>query len=216
MDLIIVIIRTIFFYFFIIIIFRIMGKREMGQLSTTDIVVSILIAEMCAISIENYNESILFSIIPIIILLFFELLSSFLSLKFNRVRYIIDGKPSLIINKGKINYREMLKQRYTLDDLMMELRNNNIDNLKDVEYAVLENNGKLNIFKYKSFINKSNIPFPLILDGVIQNDTLVYINKNEDWLYDYLNDNNLNIDDIFYGFYKNNRIYVILKNETLR
>jgi uncharacterized membrane protein YcaP (DUF421 family) len=193
-----------------------MGKREMGQLSTTDIVVSILIAEMCAISIENYNESILFSIIPIIILLFFELLSSFLSLKFNRVRYIIDGKPSLIINKGKINYREMLKQRYTLDDLMMELRNNNIDNLKDVEYAVLENNGKLNIFKYKSFINKSHIPFPLILDGVIQNDTLVYINKNEDWLYDYLNDNNLNIDDIFYGFYKNNRIYVILKNETLR
>ncbi len=216
MDLFIVIIRTMFFYFFIIIIFRIMGKREMGQLSTTDIVVSILIAEMCAISIENYNESILFSIIPIIILLFFELLSSFLSLKFNRVRYIIDGKPSLIINKGKINYREMLKQRYTLDDLMMELRNNNIDNLKDVEYAVLENNGKLNIFKYKSFINKSHIPFPLILDGVIQNDTLVYINKNEDWLYDYLNDNNLNIDDIFYGFYKNNRIYVILKNETLR
>ena len=109
----------------------------------------------------------------------------------------------------------MLKQRYTLDDLMIELRNNNIDDLKEVEYAVLENNGKLNIFKYKFLTNKSNVPFPLILNGIIQEDTLKYINKTKEWLYNYLDDNNLDKDDIFYGFYKNNRIYVILKNETL-
>lgn len=215
MDLIIIILRTIFFYVFIVVVFRIMGKREMGQLSTIDMVVSILMAEMCAISIENYNEPMLYSIIPIIILLFFEITSSFISLKSNRLRHIIDGKPSLIINKGVINYKEMLKQRYTLDDLMIELRNNNIDDLKEVEYAVLENNGKLNIFKYKFLTNKSNVPFPLILDGIIQEDTLKYINKTKEWLYDYLDDNNLDKDDIFYGFYKNNRIYVILKNETL-
>ena len=172
-------------------------------------------AEMCAISIENYNEPMLYSIIPIIILLFFEITSSFISLKSNKLRHIIDGKPSLIINKGVINYREMLKQRYTLDDLMIELRNNNIDDLKEVEYAVLENNGKLNIFKYKFLTNKSNVPFPLILDGIIQEDTLKYINETKEWLYDYLDDNKLDKDDIFYGFYKNNRIYVILKNETL-
>ena len=215
MDLIIIILRTIFFYVFIVVVFRIMGKREMGQLSTIDMVVSILMAEMCAISIENYNEPMLYSIIPIIILLFFEITSSFISLKSNRLRHIIDGKPSLIINKGVINYKEMLKQRYTLDDLMIELRNNNIDDLKEVEYAVLENNGKLNIFKYKFLTNKSNVPFPLILDGIIQEDTLKYINKTKEWLYDYLDDNKLDKDDIFYGFYKNNRIYVILKNETL-
>jgi uncharacterized membrane protein YcaP (DUF421 family) len=187
-----------------------MGKREMGKLSTIDIVVSILIAEMCAISIENYNESILFSIIPILILLFFELTSSYLSVKFNKFRNVVDGKPSLIINKGIINYKEMMKQRYTLDDLMIELRNNNISDLRDVCYAVLENNGHLNVFKYNI-----NLPFPLILDGIIQTDTLDYINKNEKWLYEYLENNNLNKEDIFYGFYKNNKIYVILKNDTL-
>ena len=79
----------------------------------------------------------------------------------------------------------MVKQRYTLDDLMMELRNNNIKNLKDVEYAILENNGKLNIFKYNFLGLDSSNPFPLILDGTIQKDTLNYIDKNESWLTDY-------------------------------
>ena len=212
MDLVLVILRTTFFYIFILIIFRIMGKREVGKLSIQDIVVSILIAELCAIAIENYKDSILLTIIPIIILLFFELMAGFLSLKFNGFRNIIDGKPSLIINKGIINYKEMLKQRYNLDDLMLELRNNNIKDLRNVEYAVLENNGHLNIFKYE-FLNKNNCPFPLILDGVIQKDTLNYIDKDEEWLYNYLDKNNIELENIFYSFYKNNKIYIIKRNE---
>ena len=215
MELIVIILRTVFFYFFIIFIFRLMGKREMGQLSVEDAVVSILIAEMCAISIENYNETILYSIVPILILLFFEILTSFLSVKFNKFRNLLNGKPSLIINRGIINYKEMIKQRYTLDDLALELRNNKIYDLKDVEYAVLENNGKLNIFKYKFLRHDSNLPFPLILDGVIQKDTLSYIDKSEEWLNEYLENNNLEKEDIFYGFYKNNKVYVIKRNETL-
>ncbi len=216
MDLFLVIIRTIFFYIFVLFIFRVMGKREIGKLSIQDLVVSILIAELVAISIENYNNSILITLVPIIILLFFELSAGFLSLKFNRFRNIIDGKPSLIINKGIINYKEMLKQRYSLDDLLLELRNNGIKNLKDVEYAVLENNGKLNIFKYNFLELKNNNPFPLILDGVIQKDTLNYIEKDESWLLDYLNKNELNLNEIFYSFYKNNKIYIIKRNEVLR
>ena len=213
MDLFMVSLKTIFFYIFILIIFRLMGKREVGELSIQDLVVSLLITELASISIENYKSSIILTIIPIIILLFFEYTTGFLSLKFNRFRNIIDGKPSLIINRGIINYREMIKQRYTLDDLLLELRNNGIKNLKDVEYAILENNGHLNIFKY-SFLDLDNEnPFPLILDGVIQKDTLSYIDKNEDWLYDYLDSNNLNKEEIFYAFYKNNKIYVIKRNE---
>ena len=159
MDIVIVIIKTIFFYFFVLIIFRLMGKREIGQLSIQDLVVSILIAELVAISIENYKDSMMLTIVPILLLLFLEIAAGYLSLKFNKLRNIVDGKPSLIINRGIINYKEMIKQRYTLDDLMMELRNNNIKNLNDVEYAVLENNGKLNIFKY-SFLGLDNsLPF---------------------------------------------------------
>ena len=133
MDIVIVIIKTIFFYFFVLIIFRLMGKREIGQLSIQDLVVSILIAELVAISIENYKDSMMLTIVPILLLLFLEIAAGYLSLKFNKFRNIVDGKPSLIINRGIINYKEMIKQRYTLDDLMMELRNNNIKNLKELK-----------------------------------------------------------------------------------
>ncbi len=216
MDLILVILRTVFFYIFVLIIFRIMGKREVGQLSIQDLVVSLLIAELVAISIENYKDSMLLTVIPIIILLFFELSVGFLSLKFNKFRNLMDGKPSLIINKGIINYKEMLKQRYNLDDLLLELRNNGIKNLKDVEYAILENSGKLNIFKYDFIVSRTTNPFPLILDGVIQKDTLEYIEKDEKWLNDYLDKNKLDINEVFYAFYKNSKIYVIKRNEILR
>ena len=213
MDMIMVVIKTIFFYVFILIIYRVMGKREIGQLSIQDLVVSLLIAELCAISIENYKDSILLTVIPIIILLFFEISSAYLSLKFNKFRNLIDGKPSLIINRGVLNYKEMVKQRYSLDDLLFELRNNNIKDLKDVEYAVLENNGHLNIFKYSFLGFESENPFPLIIDGVIQKDTLNYIEKKEEWLKEYLDSNNLKKENIFYAFYKNNKIYVIKRNE---
>lgn len=213
MDLVMVIIRTVLFYFVVLIVFRLMGKREIGELSVQDLVVSILIAELVAISIENYKDSLLLTVVPIIILLFFEISSGYLSLKFNKFRNIIDGKPALIINRGIINYKEMIKQRYSLDDLLLELRNNNIKNLKDVEYAVLENSGKLNIFKYSFLGIDSANPFPLILDGVIQKDTLNYIEKDENWINDYLVTNNLKKEDIFYAFYKNKQIYIIKRNE---
>lgn len=213
MNLVIVILKTSFLYIFILFVFRIMGKREIGKLSIQDLVVSILIAELCAIGIENYKDNIFFTIIPIIILLFFELTAGFLSLKFNKFRNIIDGKPSLIINRGIINYKEMLKQRYSLDDLLLELRNNNIKDIKEVEYAILENNGHLNVFKYDFLTFNSDLPFPLILDGVIQKDTLNYLNKDENWLMNYIKSNHLSKDQIFYSFYKNKKIYVIKRNE---
>lgn len=216
MDLIMVILRTVFFYVFVLIIFRLMGKREIGELSIQDLVVSLLIAELVAISIENYKDSMLLTVIPILILLFFEIAAGYLSLRFNKFRNIMDGKPVLIINRGIINYKEMMKQRYSLDDLLLELRNNNIKNLKDVEYAVLENSGKLNVFKYNFLGFDSANPFPLILDGVVQKDTLCYMDKDEKWLHDYLRCNNLKKEDVFYAFYKNNKIYVIKRNELIR
>ena len=210
MDLVMVIIRTVLFYFIVLIVFRLMGKREIGELSLMDLVVSLLIAELVAISIENYDESMLLTIIPIAILLVFEKIFGVLSVKSEKFRILVDGKPSLIINKGKINKTEMKKQRYSLDDLMLELRNNNIEDLTQVKFAILENNGRLNLYKNDT----SDIPFPLILDGCVQKDTLNYINKDLDWLIDNLDNKNLNIEDIFYAFYKDNKVYVI-KNDEL-
>ncbi len=213
MQFIHVIIRTILFYGFTIIVFRLMGKKEISQLSIQDLVVTLLIAELVAISIENYDKSIFYTIIPILIVLILELIIGYISLKSNKFRNLIDGKPCLIINNGKINYNEMRRQKYTLDYLLLELRNNGIKDINDVEYAVLENNGSLNIFEYNFLHKKSYNPLPLILDGKIQYDTLKYINKSFKWLITYLDDNHIELEDIFYAFYKNDKVYVIKMND---
>ena len=122
MSLFIVLFRTIFFYFFVLISYRIMGKREIGQLGVIDLIVSILIAELVAISIEEYKQSLMLTVIPISILVLLEVLFAFFSIKSRKFRLLFDGKPSLIIANGKINYKEMIKQRYSLDDLLVSDR----------------------------------------------------------------------------------------------
>lgn len=213
MDLFVVIIRTLFFYFYIFIIYRLMGKRQIGQLSVQDLVVSILIAELVAISIEEIEAPLVLTVAPILILVVLEILSSIITLKSNKIRNVMEGKPSLIINKGKINFKELIRQRYTLDDLLLELRVQGIKSLLDVEYAVLENNGKLSIFKYNFLKLDSSNPFPLILDGNIQYDTLKYLKKDKSWLISLLKKENTDIKDIFYAFYKNNKAYVVKRDE---
>ena len=108
----------------------------------------------------------------------------------------------------------MKKQRYSLDDLLLELRNKEIKNINDVEYAILENNGNLNIFKYE-VIKDNYYPFPLVIDGVIQYDTLNDIDKSDEWLIKYLNKREIFLDEIFYAFYKNNKIYIISHDDLI-
>ena len=143
-----VLFRTIFFYFFIVLLYRIMGKREIGQLGIIDLIVSILMAELVAISIENTNESLLQTVIPLLVLGGLEILLAFVSIKSRRFRTFFDGKPSLIICNGKVNYKEMIHQRYSMDDLLLSLRQKSIRDINEIEYAFLEPNGKLSIFKY--------------------------------------------------------------------
>ena len=213
MDLILVIIRTIFFYLFVLIIFRIMGKREVGKLSIQDLVVSLLIAELVAISIENYKDSILLTIIPILILLFFELTAGYLSLKFNKFRNILDGRPSLIINRGIINYKEMIKQRYNLDDLLVQLRDKGYRSIEEVEYAILEGSGTLSVFPYAN--GDSPLPLPIILDGDIEEDTLKHLKKDKKWVYDFLDKKDIKLQDVFFAFYKDKSIFIIKNSDLL-
>ena len=215
MDLLIVVVRTLFFYFYILVIYRLMGKREIGQLSIQDLVVSILIAELVAISIENVEDPLVLTVIPILLLVILEIVSAFLTVKSNKIRNIVEGKPALIIDKGKINFKELIKQRYTLDDLLLELRTQGIKSLLDVEYAVLENNGKLSVFKYNFLRLNTSMPFPLILDGIVQSDTLKYLGKSKGWLETLIKKENTNIKDVFYAFYKNNKAYIIKRNDLV-
>ena len=216
MELFNVLFRTLFFYFFITLAYRIMGKREIGQLGIIDLIVSILIAELVAISIENSKDSIFLTILPISVLVVLELLLAFISVKSRTFRTFFGGKPSLIIVHGKINYHEMVKQRYSLDDLLLSLRQKEIRNIEEVEYAFLEPNGKLSIFKYNFFKLKSDYPMPLIVDGNIQKKALKYIRKTSSWLEQELKSKKIDVKDVFYAFYKKDKIFLVKKSETLK
>lgn len=211
MKLFIVIIRTIFFYFFITISYRLMGKREVGQLGVIDLIVSILIAELVAISIENITDPMYLTIVPIGLLVLLEIVLAYISLKKPKLRALLEGRPSLIICNGKVNYHEMVKQRYTLDDLLFSLRQEKIRDIGDVEYAFLEANGKLSIFKYNIFKSKSPYPMPIIVDGNINEETLKHLKKDKSWLMTFLNVQKIKINEVFYAFYKNKKIYIIKK-----
>lgn len=211
-DMIIVIARTVFFYFFIFFIYRLMGKREVGQLSITDLIVSLLIAELTVISVENYDKSILYSLIPIVILVLFQCVLAFISLKKPRFRLLLEGNPSVIIKNGKINYSEMLKQRYNLDDLLVQLRDKGYRSIEEVEYAILESSGTLSVFPYET--GKSPLPLPIILDGDIQEDAIKHLKKNRKWVYDFLDKKDVGLQDVFFAFYKDKNIFII-KNDDL-
>lgn len=188
-----------------------MGKREIGQLGIIDLIVSILIAELIAISIENKSDPIYYALIPILLLVLLEIVFAYISLKSRKFRIFFDGKPSLIIVNGKVNYNEMVKQRYSLDDLLLSLRQQSIKDINEVEYAFLETNGKLSIFKYNFLKVSSSYPMPLILDGDIQEKALKYIHHSKDWLLYKLKEKNLQPKDIFYCFYKNKKLFIIRK-----
>ena len=204
--------KSLFFYLFITIGFRLMGKREIGELSIIDFIVSIFIAELAAISIENYKDSMLFSIIPISTLIIIQIITAKISLKSSIFRDTLDGSPSVIINRGKVNFREMVKQRYNVNDLLSQLRSQSIKCIEDVDYAILESNGKLSIFE-KSF-NK-DYPLPLILDGKVEDDVLLQIGKSRSWLDKRLEREGYKVEDIFYGFYKGHNLFLI-KDENIK
>lgn len=212
MDYLILFGKSLFFYLFITIGFRLMGKREIGELSIIDFIVSIFIAELAAISIENYKDSMLFSIIPISTLIIIQIITAKISLKSSIFRDTLDGNPTVIINRGKVNFKEMVKQRYNLDDLLSQLRSQSIKCIEDVDYAILETNGKLSIFE-KSF-NK-DYPLPLILDGKVDDDVLLQIGKSRSWLDKRLEREGYNVEDIFYGFYKGHNLFLI-KDENIK
>lgn len=204
-----IILRTVFMYFFIILVYRIMGKKEVGQLSIVDLIVSILIAELVAIAIEGEKE-LLIAVVPIAILVVVQILMSYISLKSIKFRNLVDGKPTIIIKNGKLNFTEMSKIRYSLDDLITQLRLQGIKSIDKVKYAILENNGNLSVFT-----DNSDYPLPLILDGTIDYNVLKEIKKDYKWLNKILNNKNLELKNVFYAFYAGKKVFIIEKKDLI-
>jgi Predicted membrane protein len=206
----VIFVKTVFIYFFIAFMFRIMGKKELGQLSLLDLIVSIMIAELGALTIDKVDQSILISVIPIVIIVLIQILMGYISLKNTKIRNVVDGKPVVIIKNGKLNFKEMTKLRYTLDDLVSQLREQGYQSIEEVSYAVLENNGKLSVFE-----DTKEYPLPIILDGILDEKVLKEINKDTVWLYKILKKHSVKLENVFYAFQKGDQTYIIKKNELL-
>lgn len=200
--------RTVFLYILVLIVFRLMGKREVGELSIMDLVVFVLIAEVVAFSLDEMNKPLLESVFPIIILYVIQYVNSRISLKSKKVRDIIDGDPSLIIRDGIIMEEEMKKQRYNLDDLFQQLREERIPSIQNIAYAFLEPSGKLSVF----LKDEDPLILPLIVDGVIIEKHLRLMQKDKNWLLDQLNEKGFHqVENIFYCCFENDELHVQLK-----
>ncbi|WP_146812744.1 DUF421 domain-containing protein [Halobacillus faecis] len=176
-----IIIRTLITYLIILFVFRFMGKREIGELSVMDLVVFIMLAEIAVFLIENPSEAIWKAIVPMAVLLAIQIGSAWISLKNQRFRNWFDGKPSIIIKHGKVDEKEMRRQRYNFNDLLLQLREHGIQQVGDVAYAILEPSGKLSVFETKDD-GSSDYAVVLIADGEVQYSGLQTIRKNKQWL----------------------------------
>ena len=172
---------------------RFMGKREIGQLQPFELAIAIMIADLASIPMTEIGIPIFNGIIPILGLLVMHLIISVINIKSLKAREIICGKPSILIYRGKINEKQLRKERFTITELEERLRGNNINNLGDVEYAILETSGQVTVIQKPEKRNTipedfnivpeyEGIPYDLVVDGKIMYKNLQAIGKNYEWL----------------------------------
>lgn len=185
--------RSIVLYIIVLIVMRFMGKREIGQLQPFELAISIMIADLASIPMADVGIPIFNGIIPILGLLTMHLIISVLNLKSIKAREIICGKPSILIYRGKINEKVLKKERFTINELEERLRANNVFNLGDVEYAILETSGQVTVIQkpekrnttpqdFKIVPEYEGIPYDLVVDGKIMHANLREIGKDYNWL----------------------------------
>ena len=185
--------RAIVLYLIVLVVMRLMGKREIGQLQPFELAISIMIADLASIPMTEIGIPIFNGIVPILGLLVMHLILSLINLKSFKAREIICGKPSILIYRGKINEKELKKERFTINELEERLRGNNVVNLGDVEYAILETSGQVTVIQKPEKRNTipedfnivpeyEGIPYDLVVDGKVMNKNLKAIGKNYNWL----------------------------------
>lgn len=186
-------IRAIVLYILVLVVMRLMGKREIGQLQPFELAISIMIADLATIPMADTGIPISNGIIPILGLLLMHLLISIVNIKSIKARKIICGKPAILIYRGRIDETVMKKERFTINELQERLRGNNVINIGDVEYAILETSGQVTVIQkpnkrttipedFNMMPEYEGVPYDLIIDGKIMYDNLKAIGKDYQWL----------------------------------
>ncbi|HZK34844.1 MAG TPA: DUF421 domain-containing protein [Bacillota bacterium] len=203
-------VRALILYSVVVFTMRLMGKRQIGQMQPFELVIAIMIAELASVPAQNVGIPLLRGLIPIFALLLAEFTLSYLTLKSERIRVFVCGSPSLLIENGRINYMELQRQRINLNDLLEQLRSKDIPNVADVEFAILETGGQLNVIPksqkrpvtpYDLDIptEYEGIPLTLIMDGRIHHRNLKLANLDMPWLYEQLEERRLNAKDVYFA-----------------
>ncbi len=218
-------IRTILLYIIVLIVMRFMGKREISQLQPFELVISIMIADLATLPMADTGVPIFYGIIPILGLLFVHVIISILNLKSMMVRTIISGKPSILIYRGRIDEKKIIKENITINELQERLRTKDIFNLEDVEYAILETSGEITVIPKPSKRNLTpedfnieteyvGIPYDLVIDGKIMNENLKKIGKDYNWLKTEVNKFNIEPEEALVVVLSGNRKYILSKENV--
>ena len=203
-EFLLIIPKTLFFYFVLVLVMKIMGKREVGQLSIFDVAVFFIISDMFSLSIEGKFTTIIKTSIATITIVTMQLVTAKLILKYNNIREIVDGKPSILINDGKIDIDVMREQNYNIDDLFTQLREKDIKDISKIRYVILETSGNLSIIREDDNIL---FPYPFIKDGEIDHSALEEYGKDVNWLSLQLKGNK--VEDVFIALLKKDGMYIV-------
>ena len=190
---IITFVRSIVLYIIVLIVMRLMGKREIGQLQPFELAISIMIADLASIPMTETGIPITRGIIPILGLLIVHLIISLINLKSIKAREIICGKPRILIYRGKIDEKALIKERFTINELEERLRDKDVFNIGDVEYAILETSGEVTVIQkpnkrttipedFNIMPEYEGIPYDLVVDGKVMDKNLTAIGRNYVWL----------------------------------
>lgn len=225
--LIISMLRTVILYSLVIFAVRLMGKRQISQLQTSELVVTMLISDLAVIPMQDSGQPLFSGIIPMLVLAVLEVFLSVIMLKNARFRHLVCGNPVIVIEKGRIDQKNMRALRMSIDELIEQLRQKEIFNLSDVEYAIVETNGTLSVFKYAKadyirptdmgVVPRSPEPdFVLISDGQISYSSLELCRKSEHWLYGILNNERVLLEDVFIMTSNPHGKYKLIRRESMK
>lgn len=204
------VLRTVMIYFFVVLILRLMGKRQIGELEPSELVVTIMISDVAAMPITNPGFPLLGSILAILTLVILEIFLSYFSYHSTKIRTWLYGKPSMFFENGRLNQQEMKKQRFNVADLMEELRNNGAVSLNQVEYVLMETNGKVSVIMktenspvtptdLKIHAEPIRMSYVLIDNGNLIAGNLQRLGYDDIWLDKLLKKNKLRrVKDVFY------------------
>ena len=186
-------IRSILLYIIVLVVMRLMGKREIGQLQPFELAISIMIADLASTPMADAGIPLSNGIIPILALLVMHLIISVVNIKSLKAREILCGKPAILIYKGRIDEKTLRKERFTINELEERLRGNNVNNIKDVDYAILETSGQVTVIQKPD--KRGTIPedfgikpkyegitYDLVVDGKVMYDNLKKLKKDYNWL----------------------------------